>query len=143
LSKFLGQYLHTIDDKGRVPLPAKYRNGNETGEFVAVRGPGDCLYLYPLPSWQPVSERLVRLRRASNPESRRQALAVTAQAAELLLDKHGRLTLPQSLMEIAGLEREALFVGAGDLIEIWNPERFAEFMQLDNLDYDRFATTVL
>ena len=91
----------------------------------------------------PVMERLARLRRNGDPESRRQALAVTAGAADLQLDKHGRLTLPQPLMAVAGLEREALFVGAAEIVEIWNPERFQESMRVGEAEYDRFAATVL
>ena len=148
MSKFLGRYLHAIDDKGRVPLPAKYRNGDGSAgdgsaEFVAVRGANACLYLYPLPAWNAVSLRLERLRRGGDPSKRREALAVTANAADLVLDKHGRLTLPQNLMELAGLEREALFVGAGEVIEIWNPARYEDYMRPDDLDYDRIAVNVL
>lgn len=143
MSNFLGQYLHAIDDKGRVPLPAKFRNGDASGDFVAVRGANSSLYLYPLEAWREVSERLARLRRAGDLQKRREALAVTANAAELTLDKHGRLTLPQGLMQVAGLEHEALFVGAGDVVEIWNPARYEDYMKLDGLDYDRIAANVL
>jgi MraZ protein len=143
LAEFLGQYLHAIDDKGRVPLPAKFRNGEAATEFVAVRGPDACLFLYPREAWEPVMQRLSHMRRHGPAEARRQALAVTAHAADLVLDKHGRLSLPQTLMEIAGLEREALFVGAGELIEIWSPSRFAEFMKREEMDYDKVATNLL
>lgn len=142
MSEFLGQYLHAIDDKGRVPLPAKFRNGDLTAQFVGVRGSNGCLYLYPRSTWAPVNERLARLRRSGS-DGRRQALAVTAQAADLALDKHGRLSLPQHLIELAGLEREALFVGAGETIEIWNPQRFAEFMRPEEIDYDRVTSSIL
>ena len=144
MPSYLGQYLHAIDEKGRVPLPAKFRNGDAANEFVAVRGANSSLYLYPQADWaSAVGGRVARLRRSGDAESRRRALAITAHAADLILDKHGRLTLPQNLMELAGLEREALFVGAGDVIEIWNPERFKEFMKLDDLEYDRVAAGVL
>lgn len=143
MSEFLGQYLHAIDEKGRVPLPAKFRNGDASADFVAVRGANRCLYLYPRAAWQPVFERLTKMRRNGPPDARRQALAVTANAADLVLDKQGRLTLPQNLMEVAGLEREALFVGAGEMIEIWSPSRFSEFMNPDELDYDRLAMNLL
>jgi MraZ protein len=143
VSTFLGRYLHAIDDKGRVPLPAKFRNGEVSPEFVAVRGPGSCLYLYTPTGWKPVSDRLALLRRGGDPENRRQALAVTANAADLVLDKHGRLTLPQSLIGIATLDREALFVGDGERIQVWNPARFEEFMRETEQDYDRFAASVL
>lgn len=143
MTTFLGQYLHAIDDKGRVPLPAKFRNGNGSTSFVAVRGVGPCLYLYPDEAWGLVRERLTRLGRGGDREARRRMLAVTAQAAELALDKHGRLSLPQPLIEVAGLEHEALFVGAAETVQIWNPLRFAEFLRLDDLDYDQLAATVL
>lgn len=143
MSEFLGKYLHAIDDKGRVPLPAKFRNGDGSLEFVAVRGLNTCLFLYPRASWKPVHDRLTRLRRNGDPEARRQALAITAHASDLMLDKHGRLSLPQSLMDVAELEREALFVGGGEMIEIWNPDRFAEFMRMEGPDYDRFAAALL
>ncbi|MBA2565849.1 MAG: hypothetical protein H0V09_10585 [Gemmatimonadetes bacterium] len=152
MPRFLGQYLHAIDDKGRVPLPAKLRNGGLDGSgngveaggfYVAVRGTGGCLFLYQEEAFTVVLERLARLRRNGDPESRRRALAVTAQAAELVLDKHGRLTLPQNLLDVAGLQREALFVGAADVIEIWNPGRFGDAMRVEDDEYDRFAATVL
>lgn len=143
MSSFLGQHLHAIDDKGRVPLPAKYRNGDVAAEFVVVRGPHGCLILYPQPAWTIVAERLSLLRRSPEPESRRSALAVTASAADLALDRHGRLSLPQHLIDAAVLEREALFVGAGEVIEIWNPSRYEAYMKMDDLDYDRIALSVL
>jgi MraZ protein len=144
LSNFLGQYLHAIDEKGRVPLPAKFRNGEDSAaEFVAVRGASGCLYLYPREAWGDVADRLTRLRRGGDLRKRREALAVTASAAELSLDKHGRLSLPQALLQVAGLEREALFVGAVDVIEIWDPARYEGYMKPDDLDYDRIAANVL
>ena len=144
MSNFLGQYLHAIDDKGRVPLPAKFRNGEDpAGEFVAVRGASGCLYLYPRETWREVADRLARLRRGGDLQKRREALAVTANAAELALDKHGRLSLPQGLLQVAGLEREALFVGAVEVIEIWDPGRYEGYMRPDELDYDRIAANVL
>ncbi len=143
MSSFLGQHLHAIDDKGRVPLPARYRNGDAAAEFVLVRGPHGSLILFPRPAWGSVAERLSLLRRSSDPESRRRALAVTASAADLALDRHGRLSLPQHLIDVAALEREALFVGAGDVIEIWNPSRYEDYMKMDDLDYDRIALSVL
>jgi MraZ protein len=140
LSTYLGQYVHSIDDKGRVPLPAKFRNGDEGADFVLVRGPGPCLFLLGRDAWTQREERIQRLRRGGN---RRHALAITAHAAEVALDRHGRLSLPQPLMEVAGLERDALFVGAGEIIEIWNPDRFASFVRLDELDYDAVADSIL
>jgi MraZ protein len=143
LSTYLGQYLHSIDDKGRVPLPAKFRNGDEATEFVLVRGSGSCLYLFTRDAWTVREGRLRHLRHGGNPDGRRNALAITAHAAEVALDRHGRLSLPQPLMQVAGLERDALFVGAGELVEIWNPDRFATFVRLDELDYDGVADSVL
>jgi MraZ protein len=143
VSTFLGKYLHAIDDKGRVPLPAKFRNGEVSPEFVVVRGPGACLYLFPQKGWQAVSHRVALLRQGGDLDHRRRALAITGNAAELVLDKQGRLTLPQGLMEVAGLEHEALFVGDGEQIQIWNPGRFEEFMKETDRDYDLIAASVL
>lgn len=142
MSTFLGRYVHAIDEKGRVPLPARFRNGADT-DFVAVRGIGGCLSVYPRTGWPAVAERIQRLHRSGDPESRRQALAITAHAADLTLDKHGRLSLPQPLLEVAGLEREALFVGAGEHIQIWNPERFDEYLGPVQERYDQFAASIL
>ena len=143
MSTFLGQYLHAIDEKGRVPLPAKFRNGNGSTSFVAVRGVGSCLYLYPEEAWRGVQERLTLLGRGGEPDARLRMVAVAAHAAELGLDKQGRLSLPQHLMQVAGLRHEALFVGAVETVQIWDPARFAEFLRLDDLDYDRIAAAVL
>ncbi len=116
----LGEYEHTIDDKNRLTLPAKFRRAFADG-VVVTRGMDGCLYAYPRGEW----ERLVETRLAEidqlTHEGRRLYRFFFSGAAEAELDKQGRFVLPPSLIEHAGLGREVVVAGVRDHLEIWDP----------------------
>lgn len=120
---FLGSHLNQVDEKGRVTLPAAFRRGSESPSFVLVHVHADALTLYPSDRWAEVEVRIrEHLRRA--PARRLEVLAITAKAQEVTPDKQGRILIPERLRSGAGIEGEALLVGALDKIEIWSPDRF-------------------
>jgi MraZ protein len=123
MSGYLGSYLHQVDDKGRVSLPAAFRGEAENGSFVLVHAHAEALTLYPQDAWVSVEARLLALLR-DDPRARPYVLAVTANAIEVSPDRQGRILVPQRLQEAVGLEGAALVVGVIDRIEIWSPERF-------------------
>jgi MraZ protein len=115
----LGAYDHTIDDKNRLTLPAKYREAFKDG-VVVTRGLDGCLYAYRRPDW----DRLVESRLAPldplSPETRRLQRFFYAGASESELDKQGRMMIPAQLIEHAKLGKEVVVAGVNDRLEIWD-----------------------
>jgi MraZ protein len=124
----LGEYDHTIDDKGRLTLPARFRSRFADG-IVVTRGLDGCLYAYTRADWQ----RLVETRLAEldplSPESRKLQRFFFASASEAEPDKQGRFVIPAPLAEHAGLEREVVVAGVYDHLEIWDRAAWRQQMR--------------
>jgi MraZ protein len=115
----LGEYEHTIDDKNRVTLPAKFRQAFGDGVVVA-RGLDGCLDAYPREQWATHVEARIGALDHLNRESRQMRRYVFAGAADAELDRQGRLVIPPALLAHAGLEREVVVAGVHDHVEIWD-----------------------
>ncbi len=114
---FMGEYNHTVDAKGRLIVPSKFRE--QLGdEFVVTKGLDGCLFVYENTEWKALEEKL-------------HALPLT-NANEV--DKQGRILLPSVLREFAGVEKEAVLVGVGSRIEIWSKERWLEANSYDDME---------
>lgn len=122
---FLGSFLHQLDPKGRVSLPAPFRRGREGEPFVLIQTQPDALSLYPDDGWTEVQEELRQMSKRQ-PGLRNQVLRVTAGAIEVVPDKQGRILIPEKMRGAVSLGTEALMVGAINHIEIWDPKRFEE-----------------
>lgn len=123
---FRGQYAHAIDDKGRTSVPSRFREilaAQGESRLVITAGVDPCLVAYPMKEWLAFEERLSQLPRFDPSVAMIRRLYVSG-AVELELDKVGRLLIPQTLRETAGLEREALWAGMGKHLELWSKERF-------------------
>ncbi|PLR69647.1 MULTISPECIES: division/cell wall cluster transcriptional repressor MraZ [Bacillaceae] len=115
---FMGEYHHTIDAKGRMIVPAKFREGlGET--FVITRGLDQCLFGYPMSEWKLIEEKLKAL-----PLTKKDARAFTrfffSGAVECELDKQGRINLASPLLQYAKLEKECVVIGVSNRIELWD-----------------------
>jgi MraZ protein len=141
MSGLLGSYLHQIDEKGRVSLPAAFRREGSERPMVLVQVHADALTLYPSEAWEEVEARLRELMRLQ-PGSRSWVLGVTANAAEVAPDKQGRILVPQRLLTAVGLDGSALLVGVIDRVEIWNPSRFEAAVGGKAQDFERFTHQV-
>ena len=120
---FLGRHSHNLDDKGRLALPAKFRE--ELGEGVVLkRGFDACLLVYPISAWTPLAERVSALS-ISDPDARVLRRMLFANATDAQLDRQGRVLVPSDLRAHAGIERETIVVGMHTFIEIWSPEGWA------------------
>lgn len=120
---FRGEFHYTLDDKGRVVLPPKFRQ--ELGEVVIVtRGMDDCIWVYPRSGWDAVENKLRAL-----PLSRRgfQRFLLAA-AQEVEVDRQGRITLPEALREHAAIGREVVVIGLIQRLEIWSEEHWKKAM---------------
>lgn len=141
MSGLLGSYLHQIDEKGRISLPAAFRRGSADRPMVLVQVHPEALTLYPEPAWTEAEARLRELLRLQ-PASRPYVLGVTANAVEVVPDKQGRILVPQRLLAAVGIEGSALLVGVIDRMEIWSPPRFEAAVAEPGGDAAGFATQV-
>lgn len=115
---FLGEFSHSLDEKGRVVMPSKFRSGLEGG-CVVTKGQERCLYVFPLEQWQTESDRVLKLPRTDR-RARNYARAFFASAIDQTLDKTGRCQIPEALRLYAGLGKEVTVVGVADHVEIWD-----------------------
>jgi MraZ protein len=122
---FLGQYQHSLDEKGRVILPAKFRGQLEGGAYMA-RGLDGCVCVYPTDEWERVSNNMRELATRGTQE-RQAARSFFAGAAEVTPDRQGRVPVPVHLRDFAGLslEREVVVAGVLSRIEIWDAQKWA------------------
>lgn len=117
---FMGEYNHSIDPKNRVIVPAKFRD--ELGEnFVVTAGLDGCLYLCPTNDWKAFVEKLAQL--PFTKETRVFQRHFMQNAADCEIDKQGRILIPSNLKELAGLDKDVVFVGVIGKIELWSKER--------------------
>jgi MraZ protein len=117
---FLGEYQHSLDDKGRVVMPAKFRDGLSRG-LVVTKGQERCLYVFPIDQWEEEMERITNLPRTDR-SNRIYARSFFGAATDQQTDKQGRFQIPPALRTYAGLERDVIVVGVSDRIEIWDAQ---------------------
>ncbi|MEX0769377.1 MAG: division/cell wall cluster transcriptional repressor MraZ [Balneolaceae bacterium] len=128
MPSFKGEYEHSVDAKGRVAFPAKLRkalNPEAQENFTLLRGLEPCLYLYPQNEWAIVETKLSSINSFTK-EGRTVKRNFLRFAEDLTLDKQNRLPLPSHLMDWAGIDGRAIFIGSGERIEIWSPEKLEE-----------------
>lgn len=121
----IGEYNHNIDAKGRVFMPAKFRE--DLGEhFVVTRGIGKCLFVFSLDEWKALAAKLKDIP-MSDRELQMFLRAFYASASECEADKQGRILVPQRLREIAGIDKEVAVIGVMSRVELWAKETWEEY----------------
>lgn len=129
---FLGEFEHTVDDKGRLTIPARFRRQLEAG-LVVTKGIDPCLWLYPADGWNQLAERISALPR-TDPKAREFRRQVFGGASDVEPDKQGRVNLPPYLRQYANIDNQAVVVGLHDYCEIWNPEQWRKRQQISYKD---------
>lgn len=129
---FMGEYNHTIDMKGRLIIPSKFREllGEE---FVLTKGLDGCLSIYPMDAWRAFEEKLKALP-LTNKSARTFVRFFVAGATMCELDKQGRILIPATLREFAGLEKDVVLTGNITRIEVWSKEQWTENSKYDDMD---------
>jgi MraZ protein len=128
---FMGEFEHSIDAKGRIIIPSKFRE--DLGEeFVVTLGLDGCLFAYPQNEWQTFSSELRKL--PGTKEARQLHRWFFGKAAACEVDKQGRILIPSTLRESAGLEKDIVFVGVLNKIEIWSKEHWENNSNIDDVD---------
>ncbi len=130
-----GEYRHSIDEKGRISIPSKFRNdlGNI---FVLSKGIGEhCLFIFTMLEWRRLEEKIRKLP-LTDKRARRFSRFLIGGSTECELDKQGRVIIPQYLREYASLGKDAVLVGLSTRVEIWDAQVWEEYNNPDNEDFD-------
>ncbi|MBM7855930.1 MraZ protein [Desulfohalotomaculum tongense] len=138
---FMGEYAHTIDAKGRLIIPARFREG--LGDrFVVTKGLDNCLFVYPQHEWAALEQKLKSL-----PFTRADARAFVrfffSGASECELDKQGRILIPANLREYARLSKEVMVLGVSSRVEIWSRERWDEYNATAEENFEEIAEKIV
>ncbi len=132
----LGEYHHTIDEKGRIIIPSKMRD--EMGDqFILTRGLDHCLFVYPKEEWQRIIEKYKEL--PNTKDARNFMRFFLSGATECSFDKHGRINVSDPLIAYAGLEKECVIIGVNDRLEIWSKDRWEYFMDTNEDEFSDLA----
>lgn len=137
----MGEYQHNIDEKGRMIVPAKFRNG--LGDhFVLTRGLDNCLFIYPMEEWEILENKLKNL-----PLTKKDARSFTrfffSGAVECELDKQGRISVPQTLRSYSKLEKECIVIGVSNRVEIWAKSLWDEYAMESEESFEEIAENLM
>lgn len=141
MGMFMGEYHHSIDNKGRMIVPSKFRD--ELGDmFIITRGLDQCLFGYPISEWELIEEKLKGL-----PLTKKDARAFTrfffSGATESELDKQGRINIPAPLLQYAKLEKECVILGVSNRIEIWSKQVWEDYFSQSEESFAEIAENMI
>ncbi len=134
---FIGEHHHTLDGKGRLILPARFR-ANLGERCIATRGLDHCLFVFPMEEWRQLEQKLRGLP-LTKTEARAFSRFFFSGATECELDAQGRILIPPSLREYAAVNREVVIIGVSSRIEIWAKERWLEYCSHAEESYEKLA----
>ncbi|GHH96458.1 division/cell wall cluster transcriptional repressor MraZ [Neobacillus kokaensis] len=138
---FMGEYHHSIDNKGRLIVPSKFRD--DLGDmFIITRGLDQCLFGYPLSEWKLIEDKLKAL-----PLTKKDARAFTrfffSGATESELDKQGRINIPAPLLQYAKLDKECVILGVSNRIEIWSKQIWEDYFSQSEDSFAEIAENMI
>ena len=149
LNTFTGEFSYTVDAKGRVNIPSKFRkvlSVDNEDTFVITRGMDPCVWVYPIVIWQNIENDLKKLSSLSA-INRTFVRNTVRYATPLTYDGQGRIQLTTNLINYADLDKKTLIIGMVNKIEIWNPDRLKEIdkknMKIDSTAYDDLAEKII
>ena len=130
ISMFMGEFNHTVDAKGRVIIPSKFREllGDE---FVITKGFDNCLAIYDLKNWEELQAKLATMPMTSS-DARILRRMIVGSAGMLETDKQGRILLPAPLRSYAKIEKDAVVIGNIDQIEVWSKDAWEQTLDIDS-----------
>ena len=134
---FIGEYQYSLDSKGRINIPAKFRQSlskDNDNTLVATRGQDPCIWIYPIKEWKKIEDELRKLSSISGIH-RTFVRQIARSATPSTCDKQGRIIISPSLLSYAGLNKETLILGMINKIEIWNPDTL-EKVDKNNINKD-------
>lgn len=141
---FIGEYKHTLDDKGRIAIPAKLRYSKigEEEYWVATKGFDHCLFVYPKTEWSVIVKKLNERLTLTRKEDRSFLRMFVSPANEQTVDKQGRIAISQSLREYARVQRDVVILGAINRIEIWSEENWNKYREENEKSFDSLGEKI-
>jgi MraZ protein len=138
---FLGEYQHSLDAKGRITIPARFRE--QLGDkFVATKGLDNCIFLYPMEEWETIEEKLRSLP-FTRADVRSFARFFFSGASEMETDRQGRTLIPVNLREYASIDRDLIIIGVGSRIEIWSATNWGKYTLEAESSYEEIAENMV
>lgn len=138
---FMGEFQHSIDEKGRLIVPAKFREG--LGEkFIITRGLDNCLFVYPLSQWKVLEDKIKELP-TSHADTRAFVRMFFSGAVEAEVDKQGRVVVPSHLREHARIERDVYVIGVSTKVEIWSKDSWESYASQAQQSYESIAEKII
>ena len=146
---FIGEYSYTVDTKGRINIPSKFRSSlskENKNSLVVTRGMDKCVWVYPLVIWKSIEDELRKLSSLSSVN--RSFIRNTVRHASIAkLDKQGRIALNQNIITFSNISKNALIIGMVNKIEIWNPSYLANiddgFNKIDSSQFDDLSNKII
>ena len=137
---FIGEHRHSIDEKGRVQVPVKWRSKLADGAVI-TKGFDGSLKFYPLTAWQEIASRLAQLPQ-SQPSARAFVRQTLAGAVDVELDKSGRVVIPSYLRQFATLGKQVVLAGLHDHMEVWDEKRWETYQNSIDQNTEEFTQTL-
>lgn len=134
---FIGEFNHTVDNKGRVSLPARFRDELST-TFYITKGMEGCLFIYDESEWKAMDEKIKRLRLTSK-AARNFSRQFYGQADQLSCDRQGRFLIPPALRAYAEIEKEVVILGVSNRIEVWSKAHWDSYADQETMDFDELT----
>lgn len=138
---FMGEYQHSVDAKGRLIIPSKFREGVGSS-FVITRGLDNCIFGYPMDEWRKLEEKLKQLPMTKK-DARAFARFFFSGATEVELDKQGRINIPANLASYAKLEKECVVLGVSSKIEIWAKDLWEDYFNEAEESFNEIAENLI
>jgi MraZ protein len=142
---FYGEYEHSLDKKGRLILPAKFREitkANYIEKFFITRGLDSCLFMFSEEEWKTQEAKFKSMPFVKS-QSRRFNRLYFSGAQEVVMDKQGRILIPKYLKEFAGIKRDVMIIGVSNRIEIWDLEKWKEFYNSEKSSFEKMAEDLM
>lgn len=142
---FNGSYLHTVDVKGRINIPARLRrnlSAEANDSFMMTRGTNTCIDLYPLDEWVKTEKELSALN-LYDPQAAKFVRLTLQYAIDDKMDSQSRILIPQNLLNYAKIEKDVIIVGMLKKIEVWNPKIYDEYKDESEEPYEQLAAKVM
>jgi len=141
---FIGEYYHTIDEKGRIAIPAKlrYSKVGEEEDWIATKGFDHCLFVYPKYEWARIVEKINARLSFTKKEDRLFLRMFISPATEQIVDKQGRIVIPQSLREYASIDRNVVILGSINRVEMWSEEDWDKYKEENEKKFDMLGEKI-
>lgn len=137
----MGEYQHTIDEKGRLTIPSKFRDALSPA-FVVTRGLDQCLFVYPMEEWKVLEQKLKALP-MMKAEARAFSRLLFSGATECELDKQGRVNIPNTLIDHAKLSKDCVVLGVSNKVEIWSKDVWETYFHSSEESFNELAETLI